>query len=804
MQRQFFKFFRKIRDFFLRNKITARIVFITSGILATLWFLLRVIPKPSRAAYPCMQAAAPLMSTFVIYLTGFFSSALAFKGWKRLRRSFSWPLLLLVALLFSSGVFLMINGSADELFALGSKEVVTFDQQANAPVGEARGIFPGRVVWAHNPDATNEKCTNMIGDGYFLAKNNNQQVIDKMLSDVLQKLTAIDNDSDAWNKLFQTFNQRKKGAAAGYQDGEKIFIKINATSSWDGNFDDSFNKKENRWYGIAETSPQMMLAVLRQLVYQAGVPQSSIYIGDPMRIIYAHSYALLQPEFPDVHYIGQKAGKGREAVVPAEKPSVFYSDKGKVLSVKDETLYRILEEADYMINLPQMKGHARAGITLFAKNHFGSHTRKNAQHLHDGLVAPNGKDPVREGEKKYRVQVDIMGHPKLCQNSLVYILDALWAGSEAVDPPTKWYSAPFNGDWTSSIFASQDQVAIESVAYDFLRAEYDGSRKYKELGGERISYPQYYGVDDYLQQAASNKFWPAGIIYDPDGDGIPIPSLGVHEHWNNSVDKQYSRNLGSGKGIELVSIPGMVRRTVMAPQAETAPVIDGQLEDECWKEAQWYPIDQVWLPYQGQMQPDDFSGRFKTCWDEKALYLLAEIQDDVLVTDNPDPLRNYPNYDCLELFLDEDASGGEHKFNHNAFAYHISTEGRAVDLDSDGDWTAKEYKHLIVKRLKHEGKYYWEMAIEIYDDNYQDNLADASLLLASAGKNDASQSGFNRPQKLKAGKLMGFSLAYCDNDDPDEEKKTRDNFIGSVPVSRENKNAHWHNADDFGRIKLCR
>jgi hypothetical protein len=29
----------------------------------------------------------------------------------------------------------------------------------------------------------------------------------------------------------------------------------------------------------------------------------------------------------------------------------------------------------------------------------------------------------------------------------------------------------------------------------------------------------------------------------------------VHEYWNNSADKKYSRNLGTGKGIELVTIP---------------------------------------------------------------------------------------------------------------------------------------------------------------------------------------------------------------------------------------------------------
>jgi hypothetical protein len=30
--------------------------------------------------------------------------------------------------------------------------------------------------------------------------------------------------------------------------------------------------------------------------------------------------------------------------------------------------------------------------------------------------------------------------------------------------------------------------------------------------------------------------------------------MGVHEHWNNAKDMQYSRNLGKNRGIELVRI----------------------------------------------------------------------------------------------------------------------------------------------------------------------------------------------------------------------------------------------------------
>ncbi len=39
-----------------------------AGIFSLAWFLFRVIPKPSRAYYPCMQAAYPIASAFVVWL----------------------------------------------------------------------------------------------------------------------------------------------------------------------------------------------------------------------------------------------------------------------------------------------------------------------------------------------------------------------------------------------------------------------------------------------------------------------------------------------------------------------------------------------------------------------------------------------------------------------------------------------------------------------------------------------------------------------------------------------------------------
>jgi hypothetical protein len=153
----------------------------------------------------------------------------------------------------------------------------------------------------------------------------------------------------------------------------------------------------------------------------------------------------------------------------------------------------------------------------------------------------------------YRHIVDYMAHKKLGGNTLIYIIDAIWSGRNWDATVEKWQMAPFSNDWTSSLFISQDAVAIESVGFDFLYYEY---KNYPSAHGN-ANYPLVTGVQDYIHQAADPANWPAGISYDPStsNHSSPVGSLGVHEHWNNSISKQYSRNLGTGNGIELVGVP---------------------------------------------------------------------------------------------------------------------------------------------------------------------------------------------------------------------------------------------------------
>ena len=102
------------------------------------------------------------------------------------------------------------------------------------------------------------------------------------------------------------------------------------------------------------------------------------------------------------------------------------------------------------------------------------------------------------------------------------------------------------GNYTSSIFVSQDPVAIDSVGADFLINE----PTLQENNGTLRNNPN---VENYLHEAGLVGEVPSGTIY-YDGNGEQIVNLGVHEHWNNSTLKQYSRNLSEDEGIELVCL----------------------------------------------------------------------------------------------------------------------------------------------------------------------------------------------------------------------------------------------------------
>ncbi|MCX8038862.1 MAG: DUF362 domain-containing protein [Candidatus Sumerlaeia bacterium] len=403
------------------------------------------------------------------------------------------------------------------------------------PVGEAKGIHPGRVVWVHDPDVTDWKGP---GDGHWWEGDRmKQKRVDRMMERAVCALTGATQATEAWDRLFRHLNKTRGKKDSGYTTGEKIVIKPN----WVGMIFRE-NRVDPKSYNFTtrpdymNTAPQLILALLAQLT-AAGVPQKNITVCDTLAYLVNEYYTMLHSAFPRVRYEDYAGEFGRLKVAASTVP-LFWSCRPQVET--RDFLPASFAEADYLINFANLKAHVGAGVTLCAKNHYGSLIRWPVQKGYYDIHPNCFSKEVRI----YRPLVDLMGHDHLGGKTVLYLIDGLFSGLHPKDPvPQRMKMPPFDGRWSCSLFASQDPVAIDSVGLDFLQAEW-------------TDFPRQDGVDDYLHEAAQAGEPPSGTFYDPNHAEPTkrLSSLGVHEHWNNPQEKKYSRNLGTADGIELVAV----------------------------------------------------------------------------------------------------------------------------------------------------------------------------------------------------------------------------------------------------------
>lgn len=507
------------------------------AISATLWFLIRVIPKPSRARYPCMQAAAPLMSSFIIYLLGISATVFSFKKVKESFRSSRYLIgsaFVVTAIVSFSVIFL--NESKESIARVLNPVDNTFPVPSNQPIGAAKGLFPGRVVWAHDENATNEYYipTKNSSDFWYSDNNADEEVVTEMLEGALMKYAGTNNIKEAWDAIFKSFNSTHGRGEVGYTPGEKIAFKINLTNQSASNSDRPLRM---------DAAPQLLNAILHELVNVVGVAEPDIAMGDPYREFRKEYRELVMSKYPNVYYVDGAGGNGVHQTKPSSAAVLKFSNRSLTSTLPQQYL-----DAKYVINIPCLKTHNEGGITLIAKNHQGSFLERGDDPRGQYAIKMHPFLPANSrGTRKYRHTVDYMGHEQTGGKGLIYIIDGLWGGESWEGWIKKFKSDPFNDDYPNSIFVGQDPVALESVCYDVLFQEHveDGSKK---------PYPITFKAEiaDYLSQCASSDYWPTNVSYDPEFDGTPIGSLGVFEHWNNATERKYSRNLGTGEGIELI------------------------------------------------------------------------------------------------------------------------------------------------------------------------------------------------------------------------------------------------------------
>jgi uncharacterized protein (DUF362 family) len=160
--------------------------------------------------------------------------------------------------------------------------------------------------------------------------------------------------------------------------------------------------------------------------------------------------------------------------------------------ISDRPICKALVQAAYLINMPIMKKHGMAGVTLGFKNHFGSI---------DGCDLVHWSVDLGDGNylSTYNGLIDIYNNTHFKNKTVLTIGDGLYGAriDNWSEVPSPWPT--FGNHSPNSLFFSRDPVAVDCVMYDFLDDE----------GGVPA------GSDDYLKLAAASGF-------------------GTFEHWDTS------------------------------------------------------------------------------------------------------------------------------------------------------------------------------------------------------------------------------------------------------------------------------
>jgi uncharacterized protein (DUF362 family) len=755
-----------------------RWLFPITGLAALLWFLIRVIPKPSRANYPCQRAAFPLASAFIAWLAG----------------------------------------------VLGGVAILR----------KVRAKFAGRYITA----ALSVLVLVIAGiwSVYLLPSNASALTpIQLPASKVAIVQSSQANANDIQYDEIKTMVQNAVNLAGGFtgviKDGDVVVIKPNLVSKTDYTNPDpagSGKPLSTETNGVC-TDWRVTKAVV-ELVRQVN-PSGKIYVMEG-------SSAATQDIMNALNYTSSYI-PGVDRFIPIETDSGAWQDTASPGLVKvglpDGLLHteyymnRKYKEANVVISLPCMKNHWSAAVSGGIKNVGIGATPAN-------IYGTSSTDPSRN---------NMVAHDSTAGNLHKWIRDfykcrpvnfVIMDGLQGIqNGPTPSYLVSGATDIAKEqmnmrlILAGKDPVAVDTIesllmGWDPQSVGYLGYLNNDSLGNLDTACITVVGKKvDEVRKDFAGRIPPAGgaKITDKTPPGLALNSLFVQGSTLSLsltaasetvkvelyIDGQLKEpailtnfgnimldisNLSGGshslaveaydrflnRSEQTTTFNNTANNIYFVPRAAQTPVIDGSGNDSCWAQASWRDINYLWLGT--APGATDFSGRYKLVWTPERLYYLIEITDNVLSAPYTNHLDgNHYNNDCVELFIDENRSGGDHTYNYNAFAYHIHLNYDMVDLDTQG--SQRLYNdHATIIRTQNGNLYTWEIALKVFPDTYNEN------------------STANQPVILNAGKLLGFGVAYNDNDGG----ATRESFIGSFDIPGTDKNVAWKDASVFAGLQL--
>jgi hypothetical protein len=336
------------------------------------------------------------------------------------------------------------------------------DEDAQATVAaymtEGGGAGKSRVVHVHGPDATSwDFSTGWYGD-YV-----NQSVVNDMADEGLKQLTGQPTVAAAWQTLLP-----------GYASGKAIAMKVNFNNShWD--CADSDNE--------IDALVEPVNALIRG-IKEIGVQEEDIWVYDALRAL-PDRFRTRCP-YPNVRFFDAYGSCAEPATFNSGDPDAEVNFSHPSLTAR--RLTDVVINATYLINVPILKDHGIAAVTLGFKNHFGTINviiRSGDDNLHY-YISPGSS----HYSSSYDPQVDIYLNPHIQNKTVLTVGDGLYGAvgaSTNTSPPSQW--STFGDDAPNSLFFAVDPVAMDCVMFDILDAEPG-------------YHPQRNGGDNYLKLAA--------------------------------------------------------------------------------------------------------------------------------------------------------------------------------------------------------------------------------------------------------------------------------------------------------------
>jgi hypothetical protein len=202
----------------------------------------------------------------------------------------------------------------------------------NMPLGAARGVYPGRVVWVHDPRAAHWSGNReSVSDQWWMDSSTDQTRVDEMLSLALRKLTGSATDEKAWNVIFSHYNEQARGLrSTTHRKGEIVAIKVNLN-----------NSKPVVPTNMMNVSPQVTLAMVRQLVNHAHVSVEDILVYDAQRNIYPGLLDKIWREYRDIQFVQRDTPDPEHQMHPDYE--AIRKSRGGEMARRDKLLLRSLQ-----------------------------------------------------------------------------------------------------------------------------------------------------------------------------------------------------------------------------------------------------------------------------------------------------------------------------------------------------------------------------------------------------------------------------------------------------------------------------